>query len=112
MKSINLSVRDIEAFMALAQARHFTRAAERCHLSQSAFSQRIQRIEDTAGLKLFERSTRHVTLTPEGQVFAAEEHDCVGRRSRSGGAGRHNFGNRFPHFRILRLGRLREKQLG
>jgi LysR family carnitine catabolism transcriptional activator len=75
MKSINFSVRDIEAFMALAQARHFTRAAERCHLSQSAFSQRIQRIEDTAGLKLFERSTRHVTLTPEGQVFA----DDVGR---------------------------------
>ncbi|HSV53650.1 MAG TPA: LysR family transcriptional regulator [Burkholderiaceae bacterium] len=72
MKSINLSVRDLEAFMALAQTQHFTRAAERCHLSQSAFSQRIQRIEATAGLRLFARSTRQVTLTPEGEVFAEE----------------------------------------
>jgi len=72
MASINLSARDFEAFLALAQAQHFTRAAEQCHLSQSAFSQRIARIEKTAGLPLFERSTRHVSLTPEGEVFAEE----------------------------------------
>jgi LysR family transcriptional regulator, carnitine catabolism transcriptional activator len=72
MASINLSSRDLEAFLALAQAQHFTRAAERCHLSQSAFSQKIARIEVAAGVALFERSTRHVALTPEGEVFAEE----------------------------------------
>lgn len=72
MASINLSSRDLEAFLALAQAQHFTRAAERCHLSQSAFSQKIARIEAVAGVALFSRSTRHVTLTPEGEVFAEE----------------------------------------
>ena len=72
MTSINLSSRDLEAFLALAQTQHFTRAAERCHLSQSAFSQKIARIEATAGVALFSRSTRHVTLTPEGEVFAEE----------------------------------------
>ncbi|HEY8048249.1 MAG TPA: LysR family transcriptional regulator [Ramlibacter sp.] len=72
MASINLSSRDLEAFLALAQSQHFTRAAERCHLSQSAFSQKIARIERTAGVPLFERSTRHVALTPEGEVFAEE----------------------------------------
>ena len=72
MASINLSSRDLEAFLALAQAQHFTRAAERCHLSQSAFSQKIARIEHAAGVALFERSTRHVALTPEGEVFAEE----------------------------------------
>lgn len=72
MKSINISARDIEAFLALAQTQHFTRAAERCHLSQSAFSQKIGRIEQSAGVRLFERSTRHVALTPEGEVFAQE----------------------------------------
>ena len=72
MASINLSARDLEAFLALAQAQHFTRAAERCHLSQSAFSQKIARIEQAAGVVLFERSTRHVALTPEGEVFAEE----------------------------------------
>jgi LysR family carnitine catabolism transcriptional activator len=72
MASINLSSRDLDAFLALAQAQHFTRAAERCHLSQSAFSQKIARIEQVAGVALFERSTRHVALTPEGEVFAEE----------------------------------------
>jgi DNA-binding transcriptional LysR family regulator len=72
MASINLSSRDLEAFLSLAQAQHFTRAAERCHLSQSAFSQKIARIEGVAGVALFSRSTRHVTLTPEGEVFAEE----------------------------------------
>ncbi len=72
MKSINLSSRDLEAFLALAEAQHFTRAAEACHLSQSAFSQKIARIEQTAGVALFSRSTRHVALTPEGEVFAEE----------------------------------------
>lgn len=67
--SINLSARDLEAFLALAQAQHFTRAAERCHLSQSAFSQKIARIERTTGVALFDRSTRQVALTPEGAAF-------------------------------------------
>jgi LysR family carnitine catabolism transcriptional activator len=72
MASINLSSRDLEAFLALAHTSHFTRAAEKCHLSQSAFSQKIARIEQVAEVSLFERSTRHVTLTPEGEVFAQE----------------------------------------
>lgn len=72
MSSINLSSRDLDAFLELAQTQHFTRAAERCHLSQSAFSQKIARIEQMAGVALFERSTRHVSLTPEGEVFAEE----------------------------------------
>lgn len=72
MASINLSSRDLDAFLALAEAQHFTRAAERSHLSQSAFSQKIARIEQMAGVALFERSTRHVALTPEGEVFAEE----------------------------------------
>ncbi|MGV3727836.1 LysR family transcriptional regulator [Hydrogenophaga sp.] len=69
---MNISTRDLDAFLALAQTQHFTRAAERCHLSQSAFSQKISRIEAAAGLRLFERSTRLVTLTPEGEVFVEE----------------------------------------
>lgn len=65
-------MRDLAAFLALAETRHFTRAAERSHLSQSAFSQRIARIERAAGVALFQRSTRHVALTPEGAAFAEE----------------------------------------
>lgn len=68
--SINLSTRILHAFVTLAECRHFTRAAERCHLSQSAFSELIRRLEKEAGTPLFNRNTRNVTLTLEGELFA------------------------------------------
>lgn len=40
-----------------------------CHLSQPAFSALIRAMEQTVGLKLFDRSTRHVVLTREGERF-------------------------------------------
>ncbi len=67
--NINLSTRDLRDFLALAESQHFRRAAERCGLSQPAFSQLIRRVEATAGTRLFERSTRQVSLTPEGEVL-------------------------------------------
>jgi LysR family carnitine catabolism transcriptional activator len=66
----NISVRLLYAFVALVDLKHFTRAAERCHSSQSAFSVMIQKLEVAVGAKLFERDTRKVTLTPEGALFA------------------------------------------
>lgn len=66
---MNISTRELQAFLALADQKHFTRAAERCFLSQSAFSALIQGLEAELGTRLFERSTRRVDLTPEGQVF-------------------------------------------
>lgn len=81
---MNLSARDIQAFLALAEVKNFTRAAARCHLSQPAFSALIKALEASVGLQLFDRSTRHVLLTPEGERFllsaqriAAELEDCA-----------------------------------
>lgn len=65
----NISTRLLHAFLALADCRHFGHAAERCHVSQSAFSVMIQKLEAAAGARLFERDTRNVTLTPEGELF-------------------------------------------
>lgn len=67
---MNLSTRQMRAFLALVEERHFTRAAERSHLSQPAFSALIQAVEAEAGVRLFDRTTRHVELTPEGVSFA------------------------------------------
>jgi DNA-binding transcriptional LysR family regulator len=64
----NISTRQLRAFVALSELKNFTRAAERCGLSQPAFSAVIQGLETTAGVRLFERSTRHVELTPEGDL--------------------------------------------
>lgn len=74
---MNVSTRDLRGFLALADSRHFRRAAERCGLSQPAFSQLIRRVESAAGTRLFERSTRQVFLTPEGEAFAASAQRIV-----------------------------------
>ncbi len=68
---MNLSSRQLRAFVALADEKHFTRAAQRCHLTQPAFSALIRSLEDNAGVRLFDRSTRHVELTAEGRVLDA-----------------------------------------
>lgn len=65
----HLSTRQIDAFLALARQRNFTRAAQQCHLSQPAFSALVRTLEEELGLRLFDRSTRHVALTPEGEGF-------------------------------------------
>lgn len=66
---MNISTRELRAFIALADQKHFTRAAEQCFLSQSAFSAMIKGLEAELGAQLFERSTRRVDLTAEGRVF-------------------------------------------
>ena len=66
---MNLSSRQLRAFLALAEQRNFTRAAALTHLSQPAFSALIRSLEEGLGQRLFHRSTRHVELTVEGRDF-------------------------------------------
>jgi len=64
-----LNIRHLRAFLALAEHRHFTRAAAAMFISQPAFSALIGSLESSLGLRLFDRSTRHVSLTPDGAAF-------------------------------------------
>jgi LysR family carnitine catabolism transcriptional activator len=66
---MDLSTRQLRAFLALAEQRSFTRAAAQCHLSQPAFSALIRALEEALGQRLFDRSTRHVALSTEGRAF-------------------------------------------
>lgn len=68
--AINVSFKLLKAFLTLSEHKNFTRAAERSHVSQSTFSGMIQRLEDEVGARLFDRDTRNVILTPEGELFA------------------------------------------
>jgi LysR family carnitine catabolism transcriptional activator len=67
---INLSTRQLRAFIALAHEKNFTRAATVSHLSQPAFSALIRQLEETLGVRLFDRTTRMVSITREGSDFA------------------------------------------
>lgn len=61
----------LDDFIALSQTRNFTRAADLRNTTQSAYSRRIQRLEDWLGVALFERKTRPVSLTDAGNAFIA-----------------------------------------
>ena len=65
----------IDDFLALAEEAHFSRTAERRHVTQPALSRRIRALEDWVGAELFDRASRHVALTAAGRAFrpAAED---------------------------------------
>jgi DNA-binding transcriptional LysR family regulator len=65
-------LRQVSHFIAIAEAGTFRRAAEKTFTAQPALSVSIHRLEDSLGVKLFERGTRGVTLTPAGEAFLVE----------------------------------------
>ena len=64
--------RHLRAFTALADTGSFSLAAEAVHLGQPALSQAIAKLEDTVGVRLIERTTRSVRLTPAGEEFLVD----------------------------------------
>ncbi|MCV6612808.1 MAG: LysR family transcriptional regulator [Amphritea sp.] len=67
--SSNLSIRHLRAFREVAQCGSFTQAAQRLHLTQSTLTATVKQLEQEIGLTLFDRTTRRVVLTREGQQF-------------------------------------------
>jgi DNA-binding transcriptional LysR family regulator len=67
-----MELKQLECFIAVAEERHFTRAARRLNMGQSGLSQTIRMLEDELEGPLLLRSTRRVDLTPAGGVFLKE----------------------------------------
>jgi DNA-binding transcriptional LysR family regulator len=65
----NFDLSDLQAFRAVAELGNFRRAAESVHISQPAFSRRIDKLEQALGVRLLERTTRRVELTAVGRDF-------------------------------------------
>ncbi|TSC38050.1 LysR family transcriptional regulator [Pseudomonas sp. ST1] len=64
-----MQISDIEVFAAIASSRSLSEAARRLGLSPMAISRRLAALENDLGVRLFHRTTRSVSLTPEGEVF-------------------------------------------
>jgi LysR family transcriptional regulator, carnitine catabolism transcriptional activator len=66
---IDFSLRQLRAFLLVARHRNFARAAEELFITPSALSVSIRELEAQLGFRLFDRTTRHVALTAQGQQF-------------------------------------------
>ena len=66
---MNLSQRQIRAFLAIARLQSFTRAAEHLHITQAGLSSMLREVETQLDCRLFDRTTRSVSLTAQGRVF-------------------------------------------
>jgi LysR family positive regulator for ilvC len=69
----------LRLFLHLARTLRFLQTSRECHISPSALSRAIQRLEQEVGCRLFERDRRTVSLTPEGTRFVEHARDAVER---------------------------------
>lgn len=64
-----VELQQLRYVLAVAETRNFTRAAEQCHVVQSALSHQVKALESELGVRLFARSSRRVELTAAGEAF-------------------------------------------
>jgi DNA-binding transcriptional LysR family regulator len=72
-----MELRDLRYFVAVAQHRNFSRAAEQLAVSQPALSEQVRKLEDELGAPLFVRTSRGVTLTDAGEAFLPRARDVL-----------------------------------
>jgi DNA-binding transcriptional LysR family regulator len=77
------SLADLRAFAAVGELQSFAAAARALHLSQPALSRRISHLEHQLGVRLLDRTTRSVELTPLGQRFLGEIRKVIAELDRS-----------------------------
>jgi DNA-binding transcriptional LysR family regulator len=78
-----MEIRHLRYFVAVAERAHFGRAADALHIAQPSLSKQVRQLEREIGVRLFERSTRQVRLTPAGEVFLAECRRILGQMTAS-----------------------------
>ncbi|GAA3789026.1 LysR family transcriptional regulator [Streptomyces chiangmaiensis] len=78
-----MEIQDLRIFLAVAEELHFGHAAERLHLAQPPVSRGVRRLEEELGARLFERTTRSVRLTAEGEALCGPAQDMLDAHRRA-----------------------------
>jgi LysR family hydrogen peroxide-inducible transcriptional activator len=71
LRMADIKLKDLRYLVALADTRHFGKAAERCFVSQPTLSAQLKKLEDYLGVTLVERQPKHAMLTPAGEAIVS-----------------------------------------
>ena len=74
-----MNLNQLRYFVSVAENGSFTKAAVQHYISQTAITQQIHTLEETIGVKLLDRNSRPVSLTPAGKVFLKEAREVLGK---------------------------------
>jgi DNA-binding transcriptional LysR family regulator len=85
---MNIELRHLRYFVAVAEEASFTAAAHRIHVAQQALSTQIRQLEDAVGTRLLNRTNRGATLTPAGAAFLTTARDTLAGLDRGVAAAR------------------------
>lgn len=95
-----MNFRDLQYLVAVAELAHFGKAAQRCHVSQSALSLQLQKLERDIGVQLFERTSRSVVVTEAGRETVIRARELLQQRQELIDAARHFEGSLPPDLRL------------
>ena len=76
---MSIDLKQLRYFLAVAEEKSFSRAAERLHISQPPLSQQIMKLESELGVRLFARTTRSFELTVAGKALMGEASELLGK---------------------------------
>jgi DNA-binding transcriptional LysR family regulator len=84
--AVDVEMRHLRYFVAVAEEASFTSAARRVHVAQQVLSTQVRQLEAALGVQLLDRNSRGVTLTPAGRVFVDGARETLRTLERAGAA--------------------------
>jgi LysR family transcriptional regulator, hydrogen peroxide-inducible genes activator len=95
-----MTLAELRYLVAVADLRHFGRAADRCNVTQPTLSSQLRKLEEMLGVPLVERTTRSVTLTPVGERIVTHARHILEQADTISEVARHRHGTLMSNLRL------------